>query len=405
MASKVEICPEVARMAQVKARSIGASLANELSRLIAEESILSIDPEVNLVVEAANSLTEIDALVSAAGVNGVGVNGREIDVRPLSEDGFIAVPRVLIGTPYLSAGTLVVQMNGHTGQVVAHVGPGSFLAQEDKPGQEDYVYVRVSIDPAFDLEKTLTALVNAPVVDFGQNLRSLPDETELARFLTNRQQLILARQKQIVTAIASKEAVRESFIKVSQSTEWSKLSQILQTSGVWEVRTLRFTQKLAEKFPALSRDRVRDEIKKAGEEFGGQPETPEFRRELIKRLTKLEVEERLKTTAPAKVKQIIDAVASGQSAKDAVSAIVSNKVAVAIALSIKEQRSNIAEFCQASAEEIGQAFGKLALQPAYATHSFDPEQGMEAINEALALLEAGQIAEKAEDLDMDLAVS
>ncbi|PZM81331.1 MAG: hypothetical protein DKT66_19130 [Candidatus Melainabacteria bacterium] len=405
MASKVEICPEVARMAQVKVRSLGASLANELSRLIAEESILTIDPEVDLVVEAANTLTEIDALVSAAGVNGIGVNGREIDVRPLSQDGFVSVPRLLTGTPYLSAGTLVVQLNGHTGQVVAHLGPGSFLSQEDKAGNDDYVHVRVNLDPSFDLEKTLVALVHAPVVDFGQNLKNIPDEAELARFLTNRQQMIVARQKQIITAIASKQAVRESFLKVAAEKPWTKLSQILQSSGVWEVRTLRFTQKLVEKFPALSRDRIRGEIKKAGEEFGGQPETPEFRRELIKRLTKLEVEERLKTAAPAKVKHIIDAVVSGQSAKDAVSAMVSNKVAVAIAVSIKEQRSAIADFCQATAEEIGLAFGKLALQPAYSTHSFDPEQGMEAINEALALLEAGQIAEKAEDLDMDLAVS
>ncbi len=405
MASKVEICPEIARMAQLKTRSLGVSLTNELARLVAEESVMAIDPEVNLVVEAANTLTEIDALVSIAGLNGIGVNGREIDVRPISEDGFIAVPRVLIGTPYLSAGTLVVQMNGHQGEVIAHVGPGSFLAQEDKAGQDDYVYVRVNIDPAFDLEKTLTPIVKAPVVDFGQNLKSLPDQAELARFLTNRQQMIMARQKQVVTAIASKEAVRESFIKVAEATALTKLSNILQTSGVWEVRTLRFTQKLAEKFPALSRDRVRDEIRKAGEEFGGQPETPEFRRELIKRLTKLAIEERLKSTAPAKVKQIIDAVVSGQSAKDAVNAIVSNKVAVAIAVSIKEQRHALSGFCQASAEEIGLAFGQLALQPAYATHSFDPEAGMDAINEALTLLEAGQIAEQAEDFDMDLAVS
>src|ERR1043165_3670891 len=116
MASKVEICPEIARMAQIKTRSLGASLTNELARLVAEESVMAIDPEIDLVIEAAHTLTEIDALVSTIGVNGIGVNGREIDVRPVSEDGFIAVPRVLIGTPYLSAGTLVVQMNGHAGE-------------------------------------------------------------------------------------------------------------------------------------------------------------------------------------------------------------------------------------------------------------------------------------------------
>lgn len=405
MASKVDICPEIARMAQVRTRSLGVSLSNELARLVAEESVLAIDPEVDLVVEAANTLSEIDALVSSAGVNGIGVNGREIDVRPLDEDGFILVPRVLIGTPYLSAGTLVVQLNGHAGEVVAHVGPGSFMAQEDKAGNEAYVHVRVNIDPAFDLEKTLTSIVNAPVVDFAQNLKNLPDEAELARFLTNRQEMIVARQKQIVIAIASKDAVRDSFIKVAETTPWGKLSQILQTSGVWEVRTLRFTEKLVEKFPSLSRDRIKEEIRKGGEEHGGQPDAPEFRRELIKRLTKLEVEERLKSAAPAKIKQIMDAVASGKTAQDAVNAVISNKVAVAIAVSIKEQRSFVKDFCQASAEEIGLAFGKLALQPAYATHSFDPEAGMEAINEALLLLEAGQIAENATALDLDLAVS
>lgn len=405
MASKVDICPEVARMAQMRTRSLGVSLSNELARLVAEESVLAIDPEVDLVIEEANTLSEIDALVSAAGVNGIGINGREIDVRPLNEDGFILVPRVLIGTPYLSFGTLVVQLNGHGGQVVAHVGPGSFLAQEDKARNEAYVHVRVNIDPSFDLEKTLTALVHAPVVDFAQNLKNLPDEAELARFLTNRQEIIVARQKQIITAIASKEAVRDSFVKVAETTAWGKLSQILQTSGVWEVRTLRFTEKLVEKFPSLSRDRIKDEIRRGGEEHGGQPDAPEFRRELIRRLTKLEVEERLKSVAPAKLKQVIDAVASGKTAKDAVSAIISNKVAVAIAESIKAQRATVKDFCQASAEEIGLAFGQLALQPAYATHSFDPEAGMEAINEALILLEAGQIAENAEALDMDLAVS
>lgn len=405
MASKVDICPEIARMAQVRTRSLGVSLSNELARLVAEESVLAIDPEVDLVVEAANTLSEIDALVSSAGVNGIGVNGREIDVRPLDEDGFILVPRVLIGTPYLSAGTLVVQLNGHAGEVVAHVGPGSFMAQEDKAGNEAYVHVRVNIDPAFDLEKTLTSIVNAPVVDFAQNLKNLPDEAELARFLTNRQEMIVARQKQIVIAIASKDAVRDSFIKVAETTPWGKLSQILQTSGVWEVRTLRFTEKLVEKFPSLSRDRIKEEIRKGGEEHGGQPDAPEFRRELIKRLTKLEVEERLRSAAPAKIKQIMDAVASGKTAQDAVNAVISNKVAVAIAVSIKEQRSFVKDFCQASAEEIGLAFGKLALQPAYATHSFDPEAGMEAINEALLLLEAGQIAENAAALDLDLAVS
>ncbi|MBC7997909.1 MAG: hypothetical protein IAF58_08195 [Leptolyngbya sp.] len=406
MSSKVEICPEVARLAQRKTRAIGSSLTNELARLVAEQAILELDPELNLLIEGASTLSEIDALIVAAGVNGISVNGREIDIRPINEDGMVAVPRVLVGTPYLSAGVLVVAMSTSVGgQVVGHVGAGSFLAQEDKSAQDDFVYVTVNLDPAFDLGKTLVAVANAPQIDFGQGLKTLPDELELARFLTDRQQIIAARQKQIVTAIVSKASVREALLRVADATPWTKMTRILADCAVWEARTVQFAKRLNDKFPSLKRERVIEEIRKAGEEYGGQPDAPEFRREIIKRITKLEVENRLKGSAPAKVQALIDAVIGGQNVKDVVNSMVSNKAAVAVASAIKDQRNALTGFCQASGEEIGMAFGKLALQPAYATHSFNPETGVAAINEALELLEVGHIAEIAEELDMELASS
>jgi hypothetical protein len=55
----------------------------------------------------------------------------------------------------------------------------------------------------------------------------------------------------------------------------------------------------------------------------------------------------------------------------------------------------------ATADEIGMAFQQMALQPAYATHSAG-DSGVDSINEALALLEATDMAEtiKACDLEM-----
>ncbi|HEY9784952.1 MAG TPA: hypothetical protein V6D17_06075, partial [Candidatus Obscuribacterales bacterium] len=107
--------------------------------------------------------------------------------------------------------------------------------------------------------------------------------------------------------------------------------------------------------------------------------------------------------ALSKVRQVMDQVLKGQTAQEAVGSFVKNKVAVAIAQAIREQRRNVESFTQVTADEIGSAFKQLALQPAYATHSFNPESGIESINEALELLEAGALAEQIEAMDMELA--
>jgi hypothetical protein len=59
-------------------------------------------------------------------------------------------------------------------------------------------------------------------------------------------------------------------------------------------------------------------------------------------------------------------------------------------------------FVAATADEIGNAFKQMALQPSYATHSAKGETGVEAINEALQLLEAGELAEQIKKLEQEL---
>jgi len=93
---------------------------------------------------------------------------------------------------------------------------------------------------------------------------------------------------------------------------------------------------------------------------------------------------------------------SGVNAVDAVKALVKNAVAVDLALAIKNKRQATAGFMAATAEEIGMAFQQLALQPAYATHS-SGDSGVDSINEALALLQATDMADAIAACDQEMA--
>jgi len=138
-----------------------------------------------------------------------------------------------------------------------------------------------------------------------------------------------------------------------------------------------------------------------GEELGGQPEAPAFRKALLKRVSSDEISRRLGGNAAAKMKNLYDQIIAGKSATDAVKQVVKNNAAVDIAQAIKTQRGRVENFIAVSVEEIGQAFQSLALQPAYATHS-KKDEGLDAINEALLLLEAGDIAESVQAIEKEL---
>src|SRR5882757_427651 len=95
------ISPEVTRLAQLKAKQAGVDINHELARSIVEESIIELDPELDLVMHTSECFSEIAGLAKVVGANDVVVNDRHIDVRVLNDDGTVAISRALIGTPYL----------------------------------------------------------------------------------------------------------------------------------------------------------------------------------------------------------------------------------------------------------------------------------------------------------------
>ena len=63
----VDVSPEIIRLAQQKVRGTGISLTDEVARLIVQEAIFGLDPELGLVLDDQDSLSEIDALTELLG--------------------------------------------------------------------------------------------------------------------------------------------------------------------------------------------------------------------------------------------------------------------------------------------------------------------------------------------------
>lgn len=406
MVNAIEISPELVRLAQIKSSKTGQPLSNELARSLFEEAVMALDPELNLVVGSDN-LSEIDTLVETIGINDVTINDHHIDVRALDADGRISVCRALVGTPYLAAGSFVVAMNGtDSGNVVAYIGPGGWLSAEQQ-NKEDRVYMSVKTDENFDFGRALVDVCNRVQIQVPVPAKSLPDASELGKFVNQREQIIVARQKQIVTALVTNSMVRELVVNLPQqsnSLSHEKVTRIISDSAIWNARVEYMAAKLASKFNALTIDEVRALVRKTGENLGGHPDAPQFRKELVSQLTREQIARRFQSVPVAKVSAMVEQVLSGRSAAEAVKDFIKSKVAIDLASTIKRQRQRAEGFAAASAEEIGLAFKQLALQPAYATHSSQSaDSGVEAINEALQLLEAGDLAEQAQALDMELA--
>ncbi len=406
MGKQIEIRPEMARLAQLRARATGQSVAQELARSVVEESIYELDPELNLIVDFSDSLSQHDGLVRAVGVNDIVVNGRRIDVRAIDTDGAVTVAKALVGTPYLSSGTLVVAMNGtESGEVIGHVSSGMWLAAEEHAKNSDIVQVepKNSNGGSFDIGTAVRDICQKPQINLNSS-SSTPEKSDLSKFLTNRHQFIMARQKQIVTAICNNIQVRDEIATdAGDSMSTQTMRRILVDTSIWSARVERLVNKVAPKFPALSREEIKSHVRNLGEQWGGQPDAPEFRKSLLDKLTRAQLSRQYQGATASKVASIVDQVMAGGSALDAVKTFVKNKVAVDLAAEIKRQRNRVEGFVAATAEEIGSAFQQLALQPAYATHSQSPDSGVDAINEALQLLDAGDLAEQVKALDDELA--
>jgi hypothetical protein len=144
-------------------------------------------------------------------------------------------------------------------------------------------------------------------------------------------------------------------------------------------------------------------VARVGETLGAQPESSDFRKTLLSTLTREELAHSLGGQALKKAGDVAEAVLSGRAVTDAIKDFAKNPVAVELAVHIKRQRNRVGDFIDASAQELTSAFGQMALQPVYATHSQDPQAGVESVNEALKMLDAGELAEGLRELEDELA--
>jgi hypothetical protein len=394
MNETIAISPEIARLAQRKTSETGASFYSEIARIIVEEAVMNLDPELGLMVEPDSAAAANDIVAGCLGVNDLVVNGKRVDVRAMDADGRVAIDADLIGTSYLSGGTIVVRLrDSRTGEFAGFISPVQW-ADADTVRESDKAYRPVGVG-APDLSQILA---NVPPAT-SKPTSAAPDSSELLKFLTDRSGLTQARRKEIAEWILSDSAVQTKLEQVAKLSSTGTLSRMLSASSAWNVRVEKLATKLAPKFKRLTKEQLKEIVAKTGEKFGGQPEAPAFRQALIKTAMREELIRRLKGADLAKLGEVADKVLSGKTVSQAVGDFVKNKVAVEIAGTIKRQRSRVADFASATADEIGFAFQQMALQPAYATHSQDSDAGVDAINEALMLLEAAELADELKDLE------
>ncbi|HMO22991.1 MAG TPA: hypothetical protein PKC98_18665, partial [Candidatus Melainabacteria bacterium] len=94
---KGELTPEIVRIAQKRADRFGLNLSDELARIAFEEAVMSLDPELDFLVnpdeDTVPSLNAIDVMAVATGVNDVVVNDHRVDVRAMNDLGQVIVPR------------------------------------------------------------------------------------------------------------------------------------------------------------------------------------------------------------------------------------------------------------------------------------------------------------------------
>lgn len=394
MMSQVEIEAELVRMAQCRTKTTGCLLRDELSRMVVEEAIVRLNPELGWLVESDQNLSDSDRLISSMKINDVVVNGLRIDIRSIDANGEVTIDRSLIATSYLNHGSLVVEMTGqHSGRIAGYISAASWMSADRQAQDHSQAKLKSASLTAVDLSELLTEIAGQPASGKPRSA-SEPDLVELNKFVSNRSQISLPRQRQIVESLLSDEKLRQKLEQVAGLWSDGTLSRILSAESVWNNRVETMADKIATKFKRLSREQIKRQLLRTGEQFGGQPESPQFKRALLSTLARDEVLSRFQGVDLAKVGQAVDRVLSGRPVVDVVKDLVKNKHTVDLAIAIKNKRQNFQDFMSATADEIGMAFGQLALKTAYATHSAENESGVESVNEALAMLQAGELVEE-----------
>jgi len=400
---QIELSPEVVRMAQIRASRQGLQFRQELARLVAEEAVVDLDCELGLLLENELSMNQSDVLAASLGVSDIVVNGHRLDVRAIDEDGEVVITRALVGSPYLSMGSLLVKLEGvHGGTVVGHLSSGAWLKAEDGLRDADPIRVPVSLGD-FNFAEFMVELTNKAVLNLPGVSKLVNFKTDVNELINDKGRLIVARQKQIFSYLCShwSEETMAAVEAIGYKLPAVRVTKVLLAAGRWNAVVEKASDKLAARFTKLSKDEIRHQVMAVGERFGGEIKGPAFRSELLQQLAASELAR--SSTVPVNVAQsVLAKVMAGVSAADAVKELVKNAVAVDLALSIKNKRQAAAGFMAATADEIGMAFQQLALQPAYATHSA-ADSGVDSINEALALLSATDMADTIKACDREMA--
>jgi hypothetical protein len=442
--NQIELSLELVRLSQVRAKDHGVRIENELARQVAEEAILMLPEEPQLLLDDSATMSQSNVLSGAVGVNDLVVNGRPIDVRPLipspalqsktdsradsktdpqtdpqknatqGQDRIVSIDRVLIGSPYLAHGSLVVCLDNSrsgVGAVVGYVTPSAWLKAEEGQKGQDQIHISVTTDDNFDLAQLLFEISQKPIIKLPSMSRISDVKQEVGELVNNRENQISARQKQIFAFLSTNWTEETLNLVESVPVKFSlaKMQRILGDGVRWQGKVDRLVEQLAIRFPELGKEELKSRVLLAGERWGSQLGAPRYRRALLAELVALSMlTKNAKSPMAAslgRAQALAEKVLSGISAIDAVKNVIGNQMAVDLAFAIQKHRKSLSlsALVAATAEELGMAYGQLALSPAYATHSNSEESGLESVNEALVLIEVSHLAEGAKAIEIDLA--
>jgi hypothetical protein len=389
MESRVELNPEIARLALASARQLAIPFRQVLARCVVEQAVTELDPELDLMLNQSESLSEIRAFARAFGANDVVVNEARLQVLPVDEDGTVEISTPLLSREYLSGGILVVRCDSTTsGAVIGYLDPENLI---DNGTSKNVHSLKISFtnQPNFNLARSLSQVANRTAET---TKRPSPSAEEYVKLLKEPERLSVEQQQNIVAAAATHGWVRQN---LSESDSLlTPVPQILGSLADWSARVERLAAKLAPRFASVAPQKLKQLIRETGEHCGGQPESPEFKQQLLKTLVKEEFAAKLSPEYLLKVTKVVDLITAGKSAMESVKSFVSNQMALDLASAIAEKREQLGNFSKASVEELGLAFQTLRVQPAYATHSASPETIVEDVNNALILMEASTLLEE-----------
>ncbi|QQR57213.1 MAG: hypothetical protein IPG59_19850 [Candidatus Melainabacteria bacterium] len=390
---KIALTKEMEILSSSNAMVQGVNQKLDLALLSAEAIVSELDPKLNVVCEQWESLSHIQSLASTLGVNDLVVNGRHIDVRVCDDENVVSLNKILLGSALLNSGSLVVKFEKDDAEIVAYIPSSTWTQQKEQDG---LVSFKVDIDEDFDLVATLKSIIKRAQTDHALE-KSLAQE-DLKIFLQSPASSS-ASLRPMIAALCSNSDLREAAFEMAMDLPLNSVTQVLHKASAWNATCDIVTSKLATTFKNLTPDEIKQVVQSTGEKYGGQPEAPEFLNAVLNELIQVEMKKKFSTAASRitdKVKNLTSKLTQGVSLSESVKALVNNSAAVDLAISIKATRNQMENFVLATAEEIGMAFQNLALQPVYATHSNENEAGVDSINEALVLLEAHEIIERAE---------